>query len=85
MEKKYVAVPFALVGLFTMPAGSKVEDMIRDDIEPEELEKFQEILARLLFKEGVKVAVYPSILPPDQASSAVEELEKMIFGEGNHD
>ena len=49
---------------------------------PEELEKFQELLARFLFKEGVRVAIYPSVVPPEQAQDAVNELEQLIFGEG---
>jgi len=45
------------------------------------LEKLQEIISKLLFTEGVQVALYPSVVPPDQAEEAVDELEDMIFGE----
>ncbi|HID65970.1 MAG TPA: hypothetical protein EYG91_00580 [Aquifex aeolicus] len=79
-EKKYVAVPFALVGLFV--TDRDVEESIRTDMTPEELEKLQELLARFLFKEGIKVAIYPSVVPPEQAGEAVKELEQLIFGEG---
>ncbi len=78
-EQKFLAVPFALVGFFV--TDRDVEESIRDDLTPEEMEKLQELIARFLFKEGVKVALYPSVVPPDQADDAVEELENMIFGE----
>jgi len=78
-EKKYAAVPFALVGLFV--TDRDVEESIRTDMTPEELEKLQELLARFLFKEGIRVAVYPSVVPPEQADEVVKELEQLIFGE----
>ncbi len=79
MEEQYVAVPFSLVGFFV--TNRAVEESIRDDLTPEELEKLQDLIARFLFKEGVRVALYPSVVPPDQAEEAVNELENMIFGE----
>ncbi|NPA40789.1 MAG: hypothetical protein GXO18_00740 [Aquificae bacterium] len=78
-EQKFMAVPFSLVGFFV--TDREVEDSIRTDLTPEELEKLQDILAKFLFKEGVRVALYPSVVPPEQASEAVEELEQIIFGE----
>lgn len=79
MEEQYVAVPFSLVGFFV--TNRPAEESIRDDLTPEEMEKLQELIARFLFKEGVRVAIYPSVVPPDQAEEAVRELENMIFGE----
>lgn len=79
MEEQTYAVPFALVGFFL--TSKPVEESIRDDVTPEELEKLQEIIQRMLFTEGVQVAIYPSVVPPDQAEDAVEELEDLIFGE----
>ena len=79
-EQKLVAVPFALVGIFV--TDKPVEESIRTDMTPEELEKLQELLARFLFREGVRVAIYPSVVPPEQAQDAVKELEQLIFGEG---
>jgi len=79
-EQRYVAVPFALVGFFV--TDRDVEESIRTDMTPEELEKLQELLAKFLFKEGVRVAIYPSVVPPEQAGDAVKELENLIFGEG---
>ncbi len=79
-EQKIIAVPFALVGIFV--TDKPVEESIRTDMTPEELEKLQELLARFLFKEGVRVAIYPSVVPPEQAQDAVKELEQLIFGEG---
>ncbi|EDP76063.1 hypothetical protein [Hydrogenivirga sp. 128-5-R1-1] len=79
MEEQYVAVPFALVGFFV--TDKEVEESIRDDLTPEELEKLQDLIAKFLFKEGVRVALYPSVVPPEQADEAVKELENMIFGE----
>jgi hypothetical protein len=78
-EQRYVAVPFALVGFFV--TDKDVEESIRTDVTPEELEKLQDLLARFLFREGVKVALYPSVVPPEQAQDAAEELEKIVFGE----
>ncbi|RLJ70579.1 hypothetical protein BCF55_0855 [Hydrogenivirga caldilitoris] len=79
MEEQYVAVPFSLVGFFV--TNRPIEESIRDDLTPEEMEKLQDLVAKFLFKEGVKVALYPSVVPPDQAEEAVSELEGMIFGE----
>jgi len=79
MEEQYVAVPFSLVGFFV--TNRDVEESIRQDLTPEEMEKLQDIIAKFLFKEGVRVALYPSVVPPDQAEEAIEELENMIFGE----
>ena len=78
-EQKFIAVPFALIGIFV--TDRDVEDSIRTDMTPEELEKLQELLARFLFKEGVRVAIYPSVVPPEQATEAVKELEQLLFGE----
>lgn len=78
-QGQYIAVPFSLVGFFVTPRS--VEESIRTDLTPEELEKLQEIIARFLFKEEVRVAIYPSVVPPEQASEAVRELESIIFGE----
>ncbi len=79
MEEQYIAVPFSLVGFFM--TNKSIEESIRNDITPEEMEKLQNIIATMLFKDGVKVAVYPSVVPPDQAEEAVKELEELIFGE----
>ena len=79
MEEQYIAVPFSLVGFFM--TSKSIEESIRNDITPEEMEKLQTIIANMLFKEGVKVAVYPSVVPPDQAEEAVKELEDLIFGD----
>ncbi|HIC97543.1 MAG TPA: hypothetical protein EYP11_03985 [Aquificaceae bacterium] len=79
MEERYIAVPFSLVGFF-VTSGSP-EESIRDDLTPEEMEKLQDLISRFLFKEGVRVAIYPSVVPPGQAEDAVRELEDMIFGE----
>lgn len=79
MEEQIYAVPFCLVGFFF--TSKSVEESIRGDLSPEEVEKLQELLSKFLFTEGVQVALYPSVVPPDQAEDAVEELEDMVFGE----
>jgi len=79
MEEQYIAVPFSLVGFFM--TNKSIDESIRSDITAEEMEKLQNIIATLLFNEGVKVAVYPSVVPPDQAEEVAKELEDMIFGE----
>jgi len=39
MEEQYVAVPFSLVGFFV--TNRDVEDSIRNDLTPEEMEKLE--------------------------------------------
>ncbi len=78
-NQQYYAIPFSLVGFFITDRSP--EESINTDLTPEELEKLQDIVAKMLFKEGVKVAIYPSVVPPDQANDAVRDLEDMIFGE----
>ncbi len=78
-EQRFVAVPFALVGFFV--TDRDVEESIRTGMTPEELEEFQELVARYLFKEGVRVVIYPSVVPPEEAEEAVNEFGKLIFGE----
>ncbi|RMH05919.1 MAG: hypothetical protein D6699_02850 [Aquificota bacterium] len=78
MEEQVYAVPFSMVGFFF--TSKPIEESIRGDLTPEELEKLQELISRLLFTEGVQVALYPSVVPPEQTEEALEELEDMIFG-----
>ncbi len=78
-EQQMYAVPFSLVGFFF--TNKPIEQSIRKDLTPEEMEKFQQIVARFLFTEEVSVAIYPSVVPVDQTEEAIEELEEMIFGE----
>lgn len=78
-QEGYYAVPFSIVGLFL--TNKDVEQSIREEISPEELEKLQEIVAKMLFTSGVNVALYPGVVPPDQAVEAVNELENLIMGE----
>lgn len=79
-QEGYYAVPFSIVGLFV--TNKEVEESIREEITPEELERLQDIVAKMLFKSGVSVALYPGVVPPDQAVEAVNELEELIMGEG---
>ena len=82
-EQQMYAVPFSLVGFFF--TNKPVEESIRNDLTPEELEKLEEILSRFLFTNGVSVSIYPSVVPVDQTEEAIEELEDMIFGEGEEE
>jgi len=78
-EEELYAVPFCLVGfLFTT---KPVEESIRGDLSPAELERLQDVIRIFLFAEGTKVSIYPSIVPPEQAEKALKELEDMIFEE----
>ena len=79
-EANYKAVPFSLVGFFITDRSA--EDSVRDDVTPEEMEKLQEQIARFLFKEGIRVVIYPSIVPPEQAEDAVEDFQNLLFSEG---
>ena len=75
-----VAIPFALVGFFA--TDKSVEEVINTDLSAEELEEIQEFLAKKLFKDpNVVVAIYPAIVPPEQAQEAVKELENFLFNE----
>lgn len=76
-EKPSYAVPFSLVGFFI--TDKPIEESIRSDLTPEELEYLQDILRKFLFTEGVRVAIYPSVVPPDQAMEAIEEMEDGFF------
>jgi hypothetical protein len=77
-----VAIPFALVGFFA--TSKPVEEVVRTDLSAEELEEIQKFLARKLFKDDeVVVAIYPAVVPPDQAQEAIKELEQYIFGDEN--
>jgi len=79
-EKNMVAIPFALVGFFA--TDKSVEEVINTDLSAEELEEIQEFLAKKLFKDpNVVVAIYPAIVPPEQAQEAVKELENFLFNE----
>lgn len=68
-----------MVGFFF--TSKPIEESVRSDLTPEELEKLQELISKFLFTEGVQVALYPSVVPPEQAQEAIEELEDMIWGE----
>jgi len=75
-----VAIPFALVGFFA--TDKPVEEVINTDLTTEELEEIQNFLAKKLFKDpNVVVAIYPAIVPPEQAQEAVKELENFLFNE----
>ncbi|MEO2153880.1 MAG: hypothetical protein GXN97_01510 [Aquificae bacterium] len=75
-----VAIPFALVGFFA--TDKPIEEVINTDLTPEELEEIQQYLAKKLFKDpNVVVAIYPAIVPPEQATEAVKELENILFSE----
>ncbi len=78
-QEGYYAVPFSLVGVFL--TNKEIEQSIREEISPEELEKLQELIAKLLFKSGISIALYPGVVPPDQAVEAVNELEELLMGE----
>jgi hypothetical protein len=78
-EKNTVAVPFALVGFFA--TSKPINEAIKTDLTAEELEEIQQFLAKKLFKDPeVVVAIYPAVVPPEQAQEAVKELEQYIFG-----
>ncbi len=79
-EKNTVAVPFALVGFFA--TDKPIEEVINTDLSTEELEEIQQYLAKKLFKDpNVVVAIYPAIVPPEQAQEAIAELENFLFNE----
>ena len=79
-EKNMVAIPFALVGFFA--TDKPIEEVINTDLSAEELEEIQQYLASKLFKDpNVVVAIYPAIVPPEQAQEAVTELENYLFSE----
>jgi len=78
--KNMVAIPFALVGFFA--TDKPIEEVINTDLSAEELEELQQYLASKLFKDpNVVVAIYPAIVPPEQAQEAVKELENYLFSE----
>jgi len=79
-KNQAVAYPFALVGIFA--TEKPLQEVVRTDLSPEELEEIQEFLAKKLFKDPqVRVVIYPAVVPPDQATEAVKELENYLFGQ----
>jgi hypothetical protein len=79
-EKNAVAIPFAIVGFFA--TEKPIEEVIRTDLSPEDLEEIQQFLASKLFKDpNVAVAIFPAVVPPEQATEAVKELENFLFSE----
>ncbi len=79
-EKNSVAIPFAIVGFFA--TEKPIEEAIRTDLSAEDLEEIQQYLASKLFKDpNVAVAIFPAVVPPEQANEAIKELENLLFGE----
>ncbi len=79
-EKETVAIPFALVGFFA--TDKSIEEVLRTNLSVEELEEIQNFLAQKLFKDpNVAVAIFPALVPPEQATEAAKELETFLFNE----
>ncbi len=78
MEEEKKAYPFALVGFFV--TDKPVEEAFKEDIQPEDLERIQEMIKEVIFKEGVDLAIAPFVVPPDQVDDALHQLADAIFG-----
>ncbi|NPA57793.1 MAG: hypothetical protein GXN94_00720 [Aquificae bacterium] len=69
--------PFALVGFFI--TDKEAEDSIRVGLDPEEVERVNELIKKTFFKEGVDVVVTPFVVPPDQVKNALDQLAEVLF------
>ncbi|NPA17471.1 hypothetical protein [Persephonella sp.] len=77
MSEEKKAYPFALVGFFV--TDKNVSDAFRTDVTPDELEQLRELLKKLIFVEGVDVAIAPFVVPPDQVDDALNQLAEAVF------
>ncbi len=72
------AYPFAIVGFFV--TDKPVEESFKEDINPDDIEKIQEMIKEIIFKEGVDLAIAPFVVPPDQVNEALQQLGEALFG-----
>ncbi|WP_457640045.1 hypothetical protein [Persephonella sp.] len=77
MSEEKKAYPFALVGFFV--TDKNISDVFRADVTPDELEQLRELLKKLIFTEGVDVAIAPFVVPPDQVNDALNQLAEAVF------
>ncbi len=78
MEKR--AYAFVLPGFFVTDKAP--EEIFREDIKPEELEKIQELIKETIFKKDldIDIVIAPFLVPPDQAHDALRQLGEAVFG-----
>ncbi len=78
MEKR--AYAFVLPGFFV--TDKSPEEIFREDIQPEEIEKIQDLIKKTIFKSDVDVdiVIAPFMVPPDQAHDALQQLGQAVFG-----
>jgi len=74
-EKK--AYPFAIVGFFV--TDKEATQSFRKDVTPEDVEQIKNLLKKLIFVEGVDIAVAPFVVPPEQVNDALHELAEIVF------
>jgi len=80
MEKRAYAFVFA--GFFI--TDKEPQEIFREDVSAEDMEEIQNLVKSKLFKEGVEVALAPSIVPPNQANELLNEFGKIIFQGGEN-
>jgi len=80
MEKRAYAFVFA--GFFI--TDKEPQEVFREDVSAEDMEEIQNLVKSKLFKEGVEVALAPSIVPPNQANELLNEFGKIIFQGGEN-
>ena len=73
-----IAIAFSLVGFVAV--DEPIDKLIKE-LTSEELEELQKCLAQKLFKKEVRLALYPSIVPPDNVNEALTKLEKFLFSD----
>jgi hypothetical protein len=77
MSEERKAYPFALVGFFV--TDKPVEEAFKEEVKPEDLEKIQDLIKEVLFKEDVDLAIAPFVVPPDQVDDALHQLADVLF------
>lgn len=80
MEKK--AYAFVIPGFFI--TSEDPNTIFKEDVTAEDMEEIEALLKKKLFKEGVDVAIAPSIVPPHQANEVLNEFSNIIFGTGEN-
>lgn len=78
MERK--AYAFVFGGFFI--TDKEPNDIFREDVTAEDMEEIEKLVRAKLFKEGVDVALAPSIVPPNQANELLNQFGNVIFGKG---
>ncbi|MCF6192030.1 MAG: hypothetical protein L3J76_02700 [Candidatus Hydrothermae bacterium] len=78
-----MAARFALVGIFVTRHEDPNEAVKPfEEVDREAITHLEEELARIFFREGTQVWLYPVVVPAEYAPTAADEFEKLFRDEG---